>query len=416
MACIIEIKKDLNNSIDKILGGYRDGSHSYYEAQRRAKEINARWADLATVSRFGNDIAKIKISDSVFEKVANESFDSQKELESELDDELGAPVEESTDEVFDNNIIDVSTIKPGVEDLFEFIPDLVDIGTQEQYSQYLDTIFPNSRVKDIITHLSKVSNIEKFKINPNTQGNFINSQVLGSGVYFASPDSIDYWSMELGFIDDITGTYTKNRNVYFAILNSKSPEEFQRNYIEDNDVKKETDVVINQSRVTGKREEYVVKDPDIIYILGSEQDKNNFKQYVDAISAEVVEEEHPIQTAYKAQLEKTGEKPKMIIITGTKAILNSNGTYDLVDPSNNTIMQKNMDLDTMEIIDVPDTSMPYDDEIFDNFVKNTLMHPYTEVMLAERGIDINDVFNELSVITTENELNEIMGKILKSVC
>lgn len=245
MACIIEIKKDLNNSIDKILGGYRDGSHSYYEAQRRAKEINARWADLATVSRFGNDIAKIKISDTIFEKVANESFDSQKELESELDDELGAPVEESTDEVFD------------------VAPEIIE---------------------------SEESVIEK------------------------------------------------------------------------------------------------------------------------------VEEEHPIQTAYKAQLEKTGEKPKMIIITGTKAILNSNGTYDLVDPSNNTIMQKNMDLDTMEIIDVPDTSMPYDDKIFDNFVKNTLMHPYTEVMLAERGIDINDIYDELSVITTENELNEIMGKILKSVC
>jgi len=245
MACIIEIKKDLNNSIDKILGGYRDSSHSYYEAQRRAKEINARWADLATVSRFGNDTAKIKISDTVFEKVANESFDSQKELESELDDELGAPVEESTDEVFDT------------------APEIIE---------------------------SEESVIEK------------------------------------------------------------------------------------------------------------------------------VEEEHPIQTAYKAQLEKTGEKPKMIIITGTKAILNSNGTYDLVDPSNNTIMQKNMDLDTMEIIDVPDTSMPYDDEIFDNFVKNTLMHPYTEVMLAERGIDINDIYDELSVITTENELNEIMGKILKSVC
>ena len=388
MACIIEIKKDINNSIDKILGGYRDSSHSYYEAQRRAKEINERWTDLATVSRFGNDIAKIKISDTVFEKVANESFDSQKELESELDDELGAPVEESTDEVFDNNIIDVSTIKPGVEDLFESNPELANIGTPEQYSQYLDSVFPNSQVKDIVYHGTKGEKFDKFKSSE--KGEF------GKGVYFGNyqtalenTDDTDNFTLE-----PVTG-FDKNK-IIAAIINTQN--------IHERDL-----------GGNGIRNEYVV-EPEQIRILGGKQDIEGFKQYVDAISAEVVEEEHPIQTAYKAQLEKTGEKPKMVIITGTKAILNSNGTYDLVDPSNNTIMQKNMDLDKMEIIDIPDTSMPYDNEIFDNFVKNTLMHPYTEVMLAERGIDINDIYDELSVITTENELNEIMGKILKSVC
>jgi hypothetical protein len=176
--------------------------------------------------------------------------------------------------------IDTPVIKEGVSELFESNPELANIGTQEQYSQYLDTIFPDSKVKDIVVHLSRVPNIEKFKINDNTQGNFINSQVLGSGVYFASPDSIDYWSMELGFIDDITGAYTKNRNIYFAILNSKFPEEFQKNYIDDIDVKEGTDVVINQSRITGKREEYVVKNPDIIHILGSKQDIEGFKEFV----------------------------------------------------------------------------------------------------------------------------------------
>jgi hypothetical protein len=38
-------------------------------------------------------------------------------------------------------------IKPGVEELFESNPELASIGTQEQYSQYLDTIFPDSKVK-----------------------------------------------------------------------------------------------------------------------------------------------------------------------------------------------------------------------------------------------------------------------------
>jgi len=128
------------------------------------------------------------------------------------------------------------------------------------------------------------------------------------------------------------------------------------------------------------------------------------------------EKEHPIQTAYKAHLEKNGNKPTVVVTRNTKAILNKNGTYDLIDPSNNSVMQKNMNLDTMKIVDAPVSSKPYNDKIFDNFVRGTLMQPYTEIMLAEKGIDINDVFDELSSIRTEDELNEIMAKILKSIC
>lgn len=43
-------------------------------------------------------------------------------------------------------------IKEGVSELFDSNPELANIGTQEQYSQYLDTIFPDSKVKDIVYH------------------------------------------------------------------------------------------------------------------------------------------------------------------------------------------------------------------------------------------------------------------------
>ena len=312
-------------------------------------------------------------------------FRSKYNLTSKLD------VEVSIDDIINHinteySFNETQEVKEGVEDLFESNPELANIGTPEQYSQYLDSVFPNSQVKDIVYHGTKGEKFDKFKSSE--KGEF------GKGVYFGNyqtalenTDDTDNFTLE-----PVTG-FDKNK-IIAAIINTQN--------IHERDL-----------GGNGIRNEYVV-EPEQIRILGGKQDIEGFKQYVDAISAEVVEEEHPIQTAYKAQLEKTGEKPKMVIITGTKAILNSNGTYDLVDPSNNTIMQKNMDLDTMEIIDIPDTSMPYDNEIFDNFVKNTLMHPYTEVMLAERGIDINDIYDELSVITTENELNEIMGKILKA--
>jgi hypothetical protein len=41
-------------------------------------------------------------------------------------------------------------VKEGIKELFNSNAELASIGTPEQYSQYLDTIFPNSKVKDIV--------------------------------------------------------------------------------------------------------------------------------------------------------------------------------------------------------------------------------------------------------------------------
>ena len=53
-----------------------------------------------------------------------------------------------------------TTVKSGVSEIFEANPELTSIGTPAQYSQYLESIFPNSEVKDIVYHGSN-SKIEK---------------------------------------------------------------------------------------------------------------------------------------------------------------------------------------------------------------------------------------------------------------
>ena len=45
-----------------------------------------------------------------------------------------------------------SKIKEGVNEIFKEYSELAKIGTEQQYSQYLDTIFPDSKVKDIVYH------------------------------------------------------------------------------------------------------------------------------------------------------------------------------------------------------------------------------------------------------------------------
>ena len=42
----------------------------------------------------------------------------------------------------------------GINFLYQQYPELTNVGTQEQYSQYLDTIFPNSKIREILYHRS----------------------------------------------------------------------------------------------------------------------------------------------------------------------------------------------------------------------------------------------------------------------
>ena len=54
-------------------------------------------------------------------------------------------------------------VKEGVEDLFNSNPELFTIGTQEQYSAYLDTIFPDSKVKDIVYRGGEKKDVKLFQ-------------------------------------------------------------------------------------------------------------------------------------------------------------------------------------------------------------------------------------------------------------
>lgn len=54
-------------------------------------------------------------------------------------------------------------IKEGVNLMFEQHPELLSAGTPEQYTQYLESIFPDSKVKDIVYHgTASKEKIEKF--------------------------------------------------------------------------------------------------------------------------------------------------------------------------------------------------------------------------------------------------------------
>jgi hypothetical protein len=124
---------------------------------------------------------------------------------------------------------------------------------QQQYSQYLDTIFPDSKVKDIVYHGTKGDKFDKFKSSE--------TGTFGKGVYFG-----DYKTalQSTDVLDDFTleprKGFDKNK-IIPALINTQNI--FQR------------DLGGN-----GIRNEYVVK-PEQIYILGSKKDIEGFKEFVE---------------------------------------------------------------------------------------------------------------------------------------
>ncbi len=222
-------------------------------------------------------------------------------------------------------------IKPGVEELFLQSPELASIGTSQQYSAYLDTIFPNSKVKDIVYHKTSSKEIEggKFKISR-----------LG-GVYFS------FFNIPSGGL--LKGVFQKiiNENTVLAVVNVKNPfivnrknakEVIKKTGLTTQDVTKlrksfdlsNNDAVLgfpNETKDTGQLDnfpnisfnenerkdiiELAVFEPEQIHILGNKQDIEGFKRFVrsqetkssDSISVVpgVLEEINQIQEFYDSK-------------------------------------------------------------------------------------------------------------------
>lgn len=190
------------------------------------------------------------------------------------------------------NNFEKKPIKEGVDFVFEQHPALAGIGTKEQYSEYLDTIFPESKVKDIVYHGTNVENLDKFRTS---RGAF------GTGVYFQTKHGKYF-----------TGTF--GEKVISVILNTKNPYIFYSNFngyngslsklwldlreqhrlndtLEEladhfnSEIKKmgydSSTIQMSDATVSGKDEFYhLVFESDQIHILGNKQDEEGFKKFI----------------------------------------------------------------------------------------------------------------------------------------
>ena len=180
-----------------------------------------------------------------------------------------------------------SNVKKGVLDLFSSNAELSSIGTPEQYSEYLDSIFPNSQVKDIVYH--------------------------GTGIRFDSFSKRSEYDViffaDLDYAQTFADKYSDGKStingvkqepvVITAIVNIENPlkidgVKFQRRrmkpgigYAEGTEDAREIlsknsdkDGLIGKDNSKIDNHTYVVRDSSQTHILGSKQDIREFENFV----------------------------------------------------------------------------------------------------------------------------------------
>jgi hypothetical protein len=181
-------------------------------------------------------------------------------------------------------------VKEGVQEIFNSNPELSKLGTIEQYSQYLDTIFPDSKVKNIVYHNSpnKFDKFDNLKVGTTTSG--VGSEDRFLGIFFTS-DKNAYEGFNIkGF-------------QYPSLLNLKNPINGGINYNNLPNLKTEEDFKNYQKQLIKDKYdgvqygkafmdmedggftipilEAVVFEPEQIHILGNKQDVEGFKKFVE---------------------------------------------------------------------------------------------------------------------------------------
>jgi hypothetical protein len=307
----------------------------------------------------------------------------------------------------------VVEVKKGVSELFESNPELANIGTPEQYSQYLDTIFPDSKVKDVVYRGGYL----KEKENPREYMYF--TGMLNLAKNFTKQDM-----MARAFKEG-------SRGLLFAKINTINPKE-DMEYLANRKFKQAEEEGIDalyNRRFKGKPnevlDEIVNFKPEQIHILGSKQDIEGFKRFVSTQSTEPVKDggsESSINTdmeEYQKLVEASnGVQPKSFTVGTRTWNLNKFGNYDWSDPTTGQIYMRNVNMETGQSIPEPGMNDPVDPELIEqsfNFIDTNRKLLALDHKFADMGYDIEDVLKQLAEAKTMEDYFKVK-QILDKLC
>lgn len=213
------------------------------------------------------NFTKGNFSEELDAKIKNKIFEQGVILEASLKREQTNNIEE--------NETSTSETKEGIDFVFEQNPELEQIGTKEQYSNYLDTIFPESKVNNIVYHGTTNNEFINFK---ETNIKFLEKLgiKINKGTFFS--DKLDHAKY---FSNPETSWKSKEGRVISVLINLKKPLDPLFDYSFFPSSKNDGILSENINDVGFKITQYAVFHPSQIHILGSKQDIEGFKEFVN---------------------------------------------------------------------------------------------------------------------------------------
>jgi len=170
--------------------------------------------------------------------------------------------------------------KEDINRVFEQNPDLSKLGTKTQYYKYLQTIFPESKVKDIVYHRSS----EKIDVFDKTKTKEIN----GNRFYFSPFNTGRYGQHVTRAVLNIKNLAVPYNDEFIKDVNKKHPE-YTKGKSKYFYLPAQIYVHARKYGYDGvfsfegtNDDEYIVYEPEQIHILGSKKDLKGFQKFVNS--------------------------------------------------------------------------------------------------------------------------------------
>ena len=294
MPCKIQIKENITRTIeDRTESGF---NKPLAVAQAMARGVNAEFG--TTVVKFvQRDVDFIDRVIEVPSSLVDQYYYNELAIEENEARNFQQEDAERAGENYSDDYLFLQqgggVTKPGVEEVFNSVPELASVGTPEQYSQYLDTIFPNSEVKDVVYHgTGESTKIESFKAR---DGRIYFSDNLTASQYAN-------WD-EFNRAQDDPFSNPKAQ-VVPAIINLENAVTLDGVDFKETETNKEGDGIIGlnvKDPLGGIETQYVVRDASQVHVLGSNKDVQDFKNFVESSTPKLKASTSSQQTIQKVK-------------------------------------------------------------------------------------------------------------------
>lgn len=171
-------------------------------------------------------------------------------------------------------------VKEGIDELFKENTELASIGTPQQYSDYIDSIFPESKVKDIVYHLTN-NNFESFDKNATDHIGYKTATV---GFHFIESKAVEDYKHIYGKIVKSAILDFKNPIITDEYNSSDENHISQRlEFLKDENIEEFLNVGYDSGIIDRPNDtEYIAFNNEQIHVLGSTSDIVGFKRFIES--------------------------------------------------------------------------------------------------------------------------------------